>query len=75
MASPGGRLAGPGYTGITPPAALAIPRLPKDQMESRSASLQTTASGLAGAIHRRRWVILGVLITSLMAIVLDNTVL
>ena len=44
-------------------------------MESRSASLQTTASGLAGAIHRRRWVILGVLITSLMAIVLDNTVL
>jgi len=44
-------------------------------MQSRSASPQTAAPGLAGAIHRRRWLILGVLITSLMAIVLDNTVL
>jgi EmrB/QacA subfamily drug resistance transporter len=44
-------------------------------MESRSASPQTTATGPAGAVYRRRWVILGVLITSLMAIVLDNTVL
>jgi EmrB/QacA subfamily drug resistance transporter len=44
-------------------------------MESRSASPQTAAAGPAGAIYRRRWLILGVLITSLMAIVLDNTVL
>jgi EmrB/QacA subfamily drug resistance transporter len=44
-------------------------------MESLSASPQTRAAGLAGEIHRRRWVILAVLITSLMAIVLDNTVL
>jgi len=44
-------------------------------MQSRSASPQTAAPGLADAIHRRRWLILGVLITSLMAIVLDNTVL
>jgi EmrB/QacA subfamily drug resistance transporter len=43
-------------------------------MESRSASPQT-AAGLAGEVYRRRWLILGVLITSLMAIVLDNTVL
>jgi EmrB/QacA subfamily drug resistance transporter len=39
------------------------------------------ASGMApladtdARVHRRRWIILGVLITSLMAIVLDNTVL
>ena len=44
-------------------------------MQSRSASPQTAAPGLADAIYRRRWLILGVLITSLMAIVLDNTVL
>jgi EmrB/QacA subfamily drug resistance transporter len=44
-------------------------------MESRSASPQTAPAGLADKIHRRRWIILGVLITSLMAIVLDNTVL
>ncbi len=44
-------------------------------MESLSASPQAPATRLAGEIHRRRWVILGVLITSLMAIVLDNTVL
>ena len=43
-------------------------------MESRSASPQT-AAGLAGEVYRRRWLILGVLVTSLMAIVLDNTVL
>jgi EmrB/QacA subfamily drug resistance transporter len=42
-------------------------------MESRSASPQT--AGLAGEVYRRRWLILSVLITSLMAIVLDNTVL
>jgi EmrB/QacA subfamily drug resistance transporter len=44
-------------------------------MESPSASPQIATAGLAGEIHRRRWVILAVLITSLMAIVLDNTVL
>jgi EmrB/QacA subfamily drug resistance transporter len=44
-------------------------------MESRSVSPQTAPAGLADRVHRRRWVILGVLITSLMAIVLDNTVL
>jgi EmrB/QacA subfamily drug resistance transporter len=44
-------------------------------MESRSASPQTAPTGLADKVHRRRWIILGVLITSLMAIVLDNTVL
>ena len=44
-------------------------------MESRSASPQTAIAGPEDRIHRRRWLILGVLITSLMAIVLDNTVL
>src|SRR5260370_19859200 len=44
-------------------------------MESRSASRQTVAARAQGGIYRRRWLILGVLITSLMAIVLDNTVL
>src|SRR5215475_1722433 len=43
-------------------------------MESRSVSPQT-AAGAADQIYRRRWLILAVLITSLMAIVLDNTVL
>ncbi len=41
-------------------------------MENRLADLQSTA---ADRIHRRRWAILGVLIISLIAIVLDNTVL
>src|SRR6476620_6758397 len=44
-------------------------------MESRSASRQTVAARAQDGIYRRRWLILGVLITSLMAIVLDNTVL
>jgi EmrB/QacA subfamily drug resistance transporter len=44
-------------------------------MDSRSASPQTALAGLGDKMHRRRWLILGVLITSLMAIVLDNTVL
>src|SRR5262244_891634 len=44
-------------------------------MESRSVSPQTAAAGAADRIYRRRWLILAVLITSLMAIVLDNTVL
>ena len=44
-------------------------------MDSRSASPQTALGGLGDKMHRRRWLILGVLITSLMAIVLDNTVL
>jgi EmrB/QacA subfamily drug resistance transporter len=44
-------------------------------MDSRSASPQTALAGLEDMMHRRRWLILGVLITSLMAIVLDNTVL
>src|SRR5438876_7741281 len=44
-------------------------------MESRSASRQTVAARAQDGIRRRRWIILGVLITSLMAIVLDNTVL
>ncbi len=43
------------------------------------ADLGSTAAGTggaqSGAAHQRRWIILGVLITSLMAIVLDNTVL
>ncbi|HUZ39265.1 MAG TPA: MFS transporter [Streptosporangiaceae bacterium] len=43
-------------------------------MESLSASPQAGVT-LADRVHRRRWVILAVLITSLMAIVLDNTVL
>ncbi len=33
------------------------------------------APGVEGKVYRRRWLILGVLITSLMAIVVDNTVL
>ena len=44
-------------------------------MRSRSAFPQTGLAGTADTVHRRRWVILAVLITSLMAIVLDNTVL
>ena len=48
---------------------------PKGFMESRSAFPRTVAAGPEDKIYRRRWLILGVLITSLMAIVLDNTVL
>src|SRR6201985_403916 len=44
-------------------------------MDSRSVSPRTATAGAGDAIYRRRWIILGVLITSLMAIVLDNTVL
>ena len=44
-------------------------------MQSRSASPQTAIAGAGDRIYRRRWLILAVLITSLMAIVLDNTVL
>src|SRR5262247_4370204 len=44
-------------------------------MESRSVSPQTAIAGAGDQTYRRRWLILGVLITSLMAIVLDNTVL
>src|SRR5499433_3196384 len=44
-------------------------------MESRSVSPPTAMAGAADRIYRRRWLILAVLITSLMAIVLDNTVL
>ena len=44
-------------------------------MQLRNASPQAAIAGPADGIHRRRWLILGVLITSLMAIVLDNTVL
>jgi EmrB/QacA subfamily drug resistance transporter len=44
-------------------------------MQSRSVSPQAGPAGLADTVHRRRWVILAVLVTSLMAIVLDNTVL
>ena len=50
-------------------------------MDEPGVSPQAGASGVApladtdAMVYRRRWVILGVLITSLMAIVLDNTVL
>ncbi len=44
-------------------------------MASRSVSSQTDSRPLQERVYRRRWLILGVLITSLMAIVLDNTVL
>src|SRR5690242_9108588 len=50
-------------------------------MEQPGVSTQTGASAVAPLadtdmkVYRRRWIILGVLITSLMAIVLDNTVL
>src|SRR5215469_7746937 len=50
-------------------------------MEQPGASPQAGASAVAPLadtdlkVYRRRWIILGVLITSLMAIVLDNTVL
>jgi len=44
-------------------------------MQLRNASPQAAIAGPADGIHRRRWLILGVLITSLMANVLDNTVL
>jgi EmrB/QacA subfamily drug resistance transporter len=49
--------------------------LVKGPMASPSASPQTAFPSSQGRIYRRRWLILGVLITSLMAIVLDNTVL
>ncbi|HEY6278953.1 MAG TPA: MFS transporter [Streptosporangiaceae bacterium] len=44
-------------------------------MNSPSSSPQAAAAGPEAWVNRRRWIILGVLITSLMAIVLDNTVL
>jgi MFS family permease len=44
-------------------------------MDSPGVSPQIAASSLQAKIYRRRWLILSVLITSLMAIVLDNTVL
>src|SRR5262245_44066843 len=50
-------------------------------MDSPGVSPQPGASAVAPLadtdvkVHRRRWIILGVLLTSLMAIVLDNTVL
>jgi EmrB/QacA subfamily drug resistance transporter len=44
-------------------------------MRSNSVSSMAGAAAAGGPAHRRRWIILGVLITSLMAIVLDNTVL
>src|SRR5262250_359263 len=44
-------------------------------MDSRNASPRAAVAAAGDRIHRRRWIILGVLITSLMAIVLDNTVL
>ena len=50
-------------------------------MDTPGVSPQAGASGVApladtdARVYRRRWIILGVLITSLMAIVLDNTVL
>jgi EmrB/QacA subfamily drug resistance transporter len=44
-------------------------------MESRNASPQAALARAGDGIYRRRWLILAVLITSLMAIVLDNTVL
>jgi EmrB/QacA subfamily drug resistance transporter len=44
-------------------------------MASHSAPPRTAIAGPEDSIRRRRWIILGVLITSLMAIVLDNTVL
>src|SRR5215472_16026779 len=44
-------------------------------MASPSVSPRTGALSVQDKIYRRRWLILGVLITSLMAIVLDNTVL
>jgi len=44
-------------------------------MDSPSVSPQTAFPSSQDKIYRRRWLILGVLITSLMAIVLDNTVL
>jgi MFS family permease len=44
-------------------------------MDSRSLFPRTVAARAQDGIYRRRWLILGVLITSLMAIVLDNTVL
>src|ERR1700734_1647426 len=40
-----------------------------------SAALSRAADAVADRIHRRRWAILSVLIISLIAIVLDNTVL
>src|SRR5215469_5307621 len=64
-----GRRAAPGYTG---PADFVIL---KGSMASPSFSPQTAALSLQDKVYRRRWLILGVLITSLMAIVLDNTVL
>ena len=44
-------------------------------MDSRSVSSQVAAASPQSKVYQRRWLILGVLITSLMAIVLDNTVL
>src|SRR6266702_3681856 len=71
----------------TPPATDADTRDLKGIMDSRNSSPQAGSLSLPGSaplpgeaqdqskVHQRRWVILAVLITSLMAIVLDNTVL
>jgi EmrB/QacA subfamily drug resistance transporter len=70
VGSPGaGRPGTDGPSGITDFATL------KGPMDSRSVSPQTAVLSPAEKVFRRRWLILGVLITSLMAIVLDNTVL
>jgi EmrB/QacA subfamily drug resistance transporter len=53
----------------------------EEPMDAPGTSPQAGGSGVApladtdATVYRRRWIILGVLITSLMAIVLDNTVL
>ena len=80
MAFPGRPRAVPGSTGrgVTAPANLGSGR---GAVDSPGTSPQADASAVAPLadtdpkVYRRRWIILGVLITSLMAIVLDNTVL
>jgi EmrB/QacA subfamily drug resistance transporter len=72
---PGAATAVPGDTGFAPlPGALQFSQSKGDMhLASITSPAGSAARGAAG--HPRRWVILAVLITSLMAIVLDNTVL
>src|SRR5262245_50311413 len=77
---PGTAPAVPGLTGRGAHRA-GRSRTGRGTMDSPGVSPQPDASAVAPLadtdvkMHRRRWIILGVLITSLMAIVLDNTVL
>jgi EmrB/QacA subfamily drug resistance transporter len=69
-----GTRAAQGPVRVTPPAVAGFPLTTKGTMASQI-SLPGRTQDVADKIHRRRWLILGVVVISLIAIVLDNTVL